>query len=84
MRRFVARLRAAHALTFAVATGQTPNRSDLEASGLSGVASELFGNSTKDDEGENPLQAGLAKEAQTGTPSATKASWNGSPAREAA
>jgi len=84
MRSFVAQLRAAHALAFAVTAGQTPDRADLEAAGLGGVTSELFGNRTTGDEGENTLQAELAKVAQTGAPSELTASWNGCPERKAA
>jgi hypothetical protein len=77
----ISTLRAAHGLAFAMAAGQKPDPVDLDAAGLGGVPSELFGNHI---ERENPLYTKMPKAASGDTPSTIPAPWNSSPATGAA
>lgn len=79
LERLVSRLRAAHALSFAMAAGQKPGQADLEAAGLDGDCADFFNPSG--DRKERPRQQPVTV-ASDAPPE--PAPWDSSPATEAA
>jgi len=78
VRRAILRLRAAHALSFAMASGQKPDPTDLAAAGLDGVSTEFF---DARNDGEERRRQPVA--AATDAP-LEPARWERSPTSEAA
>jgi hypothetical protein len=75
----VSRLRAAHALSFAMATGQKPDQTDLAAVGLGGVSTDFF--DARVDGGE---QRRRKQPVAAGDATLEPARWNPESATEAA
>lgn len=80
LRRAISRLRAAHALSFAMAAGQKPDRADLDAAGLGDVSTDLF--EARVDGGERPRRERPAPAASDAPPGPK--SWDCGPATEVA
>jgi len=77
LRRAISRLRAAHALSFAMASCQKPDQTDLAAAGLDGISTDLFGARVDGDEQRRQPVA-------TNDAPLEPAPWNRGPATEVA